>query len=100
MNVLILGANGFIGSNLSEPMLANKDWHIYAIDMAADKWEGKVDPDRVTRELSDRVIISVSVRKRIASETDIYVAEILAEKVVGPRWLDVGKEQRVVKETV
>jgi nucleoside-diphosphate-sugar epimerase len=39
MNVLILGANGFIGSNLSEAILANTDWHIYAMDMAKDKLE-------------------------------------------------------------
>lgn len=39
MNVLILGANGFIGSNLSEAILAKTDWHIYAIDMATDKLE-------------------------------------------------------------
>ena len=39
MNVLILGANGFIGSNLSEAILANTNWHIYAIDMAKDKLE-------------------------------------------------------------
>jgi hypothetical protein len=69
-------------------------------DMAADKWEGKVGPDRVTRKLADGVIISVSVRKRVASETEIYVAEISAERGAGPRWLDVGKEQRVVKESV
>ncbi|HSW93616.1 MAG TPA: bifunctional UDP-4-keto-pentose/UDP-xylose synthase [Gammaproteobacteria bacterium] len=37
MNVLILGANGFIGSNLSEAILKNTDWHIYALDMAQDK---------------------------------------------------------------
>lgn len=37
MKVLILGANGFIGSNLSEAILANTDWHIYAMDMARDK---------------------------------------------------------------
>ncbi|MHB1947827.1 MAG: bifunctional UDP-4-keto-pentose/UDP-xylose synthase [Gammaproteobacteria bacterium] len=35
--VLILGVNGFIGSNLSEAILANTDWHIYAMDMASDK---------------------------------------------------------------
>lgn len=37
MNILILGANGFIGSNLSEAILKNSDWHIYAMDMATDK---------------------------------------------------------------
>ena len=37
MNVLILGANGFIGSHLSETILAKKDWQIYAMDLAQDK---------------------------------------------------------------
>jgi len=35
--ILIIGANGFIGSNLSTHILANKDWEIYAIDLASDK---------------------------------------------------------------
>jgi nucleoside-diphosphate-sugar epimerase len=39
MNILILGANGFIGSNLSEAILAKTNWHIYAIDMSKDKLE-------------------------------------------------------------
>lgn len=39
MKVLILGANGFIGSNLSEGILANTDWDIYAMDIASDKLE-------------------------------------------------------------
>ncbi|EKD71640.1 MAG: hypothetical protein ACD_46C00139G0008 [uncultured bacterium] len=37
MNVLILGANGFIGSHLSETILAQKDWQIYAMDLTQDK---------------------------------------------------------------
>lgn len=37
MNVLILGANGFIGSHLSDAILAKKDWHIYAMDLTQDK---------------------------------------------------------------
>lgn len=37
MNILILGANGFIGSHLSETILAQKDWHIYAMDLSQDK---------------------------------------------------------------
>lgn len=43
MNVLILGANGFIGSNLSEAILKNTDWQIYALDMAQDKLENCLD---------------------------------------------------------
>lgn len=39
MNVLILGANGFIGSHLSEAILAKTDWQIYAMDLTQDKIE-------------------------------------------------------------
>lgn len=37
MNILILGANGFIGSHLSEAILNQTDWHIYAMDLTQDK---------------------------------------------------------------
>jgi nucleoside-diphosphate-sugar epimerase len=37
MNILILGANGFIGSHLSEAIINTTDWHVYAIDLAQDK---------------------------------------------------------------
>jgi len=38
MNILILGANGFIGSNLSEYILKNfPNWHIYAMDVRSDR---------------------------------------------------------------
>jgi nucleoside-diphosphate-sugar epimerase len=37
MNVLILGANGFIGSHLTEAILAKTDWHIDALDLGQDK---------------------------------------------------------------
>lgn len=36
MNVLILGANGFIGSHVCEVILSNKDWQLVAMDMAED----------------------------------------------------------------
>jgi len=39
MNILILGANGFIGSNLSEAILAKTDWQIHAMDLSTDKLE-------------------------------------------------------------
>lgn len=37
MNILILGANGFIGSHLSEAILAKTDWQVSAMDLAQDK---------------------------------------------------------------
>src|SRR4051812_9470799 len=46
MNVLILGANGFIGSNLSDAILAQTDWQIYAMDMEKDKLAGCIGNPR------------------------------------------------------
>jgi nucleoside-diphosphate-sugar epimerase len=37
MKILILGANGFIGSHLCEEILAKTDWQVYAMDLAQDK---------------------------------------------------------------
>ena len=37
LKVLILGVNGFIGSNLSERILRDTDWHVYGMDMAFNK---------------------------------------------------------------
>src|ERR1700752_3762336 len=37
LKVLILGANGFIGSNLSEYILRQRDWEIFAMDIGSDK---------------------------------------------------------------
>lgn len=37
MKILILGANGFIGSHLSETILSRTDWQIYAMDLTQDK---------------------------------------------------------------
>ncbi len=37
MKVLILGANGFIGSHLSEAILTKTDWQIDAMDLMQDK---------------------------------------------------------------
>lgn len=37
MNILILGASGFIGSNLITHILQHRDWHIHAMDIASEK---------------------------------------------------------------
>ena len=37
LNIMILGANGFIGSALSAAILANRPWHVYGIDLADHK---------------------------------------------------------------
>lgn len=46
MNILILGANGFIGSHLSEAILAKTDWHLYAMDLNCDKLAACLSEDR------------------------------------------------------
>lgn len=46
MKVLILGANGFIGSNLSEAILTRTDWQIDAMDLTTDKLENCLGKDR------------------------------------------------------
>ncbi|MCS7281416.1 MAG: bifunctional UDP-4-keto-pentose/UDP-xylose synthase [Desulfobacterota bacterium] len=37
MKLLILGVNGFIGSNLTERILKDRDWHVYGMDIRDDK---------------------------------------------------------------
>lgn len=37
MKILILGINGFIGSNLTSAILRTTDWEVYGMDMGSDK---------------------------------------------------------------
>jgi len=39
LNILILGANGFIGSHLSEAILKETDWKIFAMDLFSNNLE-------------------------------------------------------------
>jgi len=39
LKVLILGVNGFVGSNLSERILKTTDWSVYGMDIQTDKIE-------------------------------------------------------------
>jgi nucleoside-diphosphate-sugar epimerase len=48
MKILILGVNGFIGSNLTSRILRDTDWEIYGMDMASDKLGTAVDHPRFT----------------------------------------------------
>ena len=40
LKILLLGANGFIGSNLSEFILRQRDWSVFAMDIQSDKLDG------------------------------------------------------------
>lgn len=37
LKILILGANGFIGSHLSETIMKNTDWEVFGLDLDKDK---------------------------------------------------------------
>jgi len=65
MKVLILGANGFIGSNLSEAILKHTDWQIYALDMAQDKLEKCLGQPRFHFTLGDMTIKKAWVTEHI-----------------------------------
>jgi nucleoside-diphosphate-sugar epimerase len=53
MNILMIGANGFIGSHLSEAILLKTDWHIYAMDLTQDKLGDAVHHPRFHLQLGD-----------------------------------------------
>jgi nucleoside-diphosphate-sugar epimerase len=53
MNILILGANGFIGSHLSEAILAQTDWQIDAMDLTQDKLTACIGHPRFNLVLGD-----------------------------------------------
>lgn len=53
MNILILGANGFIGSHLTDAILAKTNWQIHAMDLAQDKITAALDHPRFHFVLGD-----------------------------------------------
>ena len=46
LKVLILGANGFIGSTLTEAILSQRDWQVFGMDVGDDKLGELVDHPR------------------------------------------------------
>lgn len=48
VKVLILGVNGFIGSNLTQAILERRDWSVYGMDLASDKLGACLDDPRFT----------------------------------------------------
>ncbi len=48
LRVLILGANGFIGSSLTRAILEQKDWEVYGMDIGSHKLEDSLGNPRFT----------------------------------------------------
>jgi nucleoside-diphosphate-sugar epimerase len=46
LRVLILGANGFIGSSLTQAILAQKDWEVYGMDVGSHKLDDSLGDKR------------------------------------------------------
>lgn len=67
MNVLILGANGFIGSHLSEAILAKTNWQITAMDLAKDKLEDCLIHPKFQFTLGDITKEKDWIREQIAA---------------------------------
>jgi nucleoside-diphosphate-sugar epimerase len=72
VNILILGANGFIGSHLSEAILAKTDWHIQAMDLANDKLTVPLKHARFQFMLGDMTQEKDWVREAI-SQSDVVL---------------------------
>jgi nucleoside-diphosphate-sugar epimerase len=73
MNLLILGANGFIGSNLIGHIVNHRpDWHITALDLAADKLGDLVDHPRVEFEQADMRERKTWIEERV-EEADVVL---------------------------
>ena len=73
MNVLLLGANGFIGSHLSETILATKNWDIHAMDLTQHNISHLLDNPRFHFKAGD-----------ITKEMDWIEQQIKAADVVLP----------------
>jgi len=65
MNILILGANGFIGSHLSEAILAKTEHHIYAMDLTEDKLSTCLPHDRFHFVIGDMTKQKEWIREHI-----------------------------------
>jgi nucleoside-diphosphate-sugar epimerase len=65
MKILILGANGFIGSNLSAAILAKTAWHIYATDLQQDKISDCLSHERFHFTAGDITVNTAWVTEQI-----------------------------------
>jgi nucleoside-diphosphate-sugar epimerase len=82
MQVLILGANGFIGSNLSEAILEKTNWSISAMDMAQDKIENCLDKERFKFFLGDMTQQKEWVTEQIQSSDVVLPLVAIATPAV------------------
>lgn len=56
MKIFILGANGFIGSHLSEAILTKTDWQVFAMDLSQNKLVNCLGHERFHFYLGDMLV--------------------------------------------
>jgi nucleoside-diphosphate-sugar epimerase len=67
MHLLLLGANGFIGSNLIEHIVKHKpDWHVSALDLASDKLGALAAHKQVTFKQADMRASHAWIEEQVA----------------------------------
>lgn len=66
MKVLILGANGFIGSHLTDAILTQTDWQVVALDLCADRLTAVMDHPRFQLTLGDMTQQQAWLHEQIA----------------------------------
>src|SRR5262249_25367522 len=73
LKILILGANGFIGSHLTERVLAEReDWSVAGLDIAATRLGGFAGHPRFSFELAD-IVSDFDTVDRMVRECDVVL---------------------------
>ncbi|MDR1335123.1 MAG: bifunctional UDP-4-keto-pentose/UDP-xylose synthase [Holosporaceae bacterium] len=73
MNILIIGAGGFIGSHLSEQILKNhQQWKIFAIDIASDKIKHLLADDNFNF-FNINILTSMPLVEEILAKSDVVL---------------------------
>lgn len=72
MKILILGANGFIGSHLSEAILNQTDWEIHAMDLTQDKLTNCLNHPRFNLVIGDMTKESKWIEEKV-KECDVVL---------------------------
>ena len=82
MRLLIIGANGFIGSNLSQRILKEKDWKISAIDIEQDRLDFAIENKRFNFFTGDIAVNHEWIEYHIKISDVIFPLVAIANPIV------------------
>lgn len=73
MNILIVGAGGFIGSHLSEEILkSHEDWKVSALDISSKKVEHLLDNERFEFQQCD-ILKEFDIQEEMVRKSDVVL---------------------------